>query len=283
MLRRARSGHDGPLLWMTQSSRAHGRNTPAGRCNVGGALLSARRAHLYSHRAAVATGCTGPGTGRARQTAAGISHHRRGDDCFSHSVDVPRRLCPSLVRQAPGTTNFALSAVAPFAFYRMGGDSLVIALALPYTGLYGAPLPYRDTIIFITFVIILITLVAQGLTLAPAIRTLRIAGGNEEDAEERLARHISLRAAEAALDRFEADGAGELASAAELRQITARKLHNLDGSSATASAHIRPRLAMLRAAREAIIDLRDRGEIGDAVMRHLQTEFDHEEVLLRER
>jgi monovalent cation/hydrogen antiporter len=164
-----------------------------------------------------------------------------------------------------------------------GGDSLVIALALPYTGLYGAPLPYRDTIIFITFVIILITLVAQGLTLAPAIRMLRIAGGNEEDAEERLARHISLRAAEAALDRFEADGAGELASAAELRQITARKLHNLDGSSATASAHIRPRLAMLRAAREAIIDLRDRGEIGDAVMRQLQSEFDHEEVLLRER
>jgi hypothetical protein len=53
--------------------------------------------------------------------------------------------------------------------------------------------------------------------------------------------------------------------------------------AATAYAHIRPRLAMLRAACEAIIDLRDRREIGDAVMRQLQSEFDHEEVLLQER
>jgi hypothetical protein len=33
----------------------------------------------------------------------------------------------------------------------------------------------------------------------------------------------------------------------------------------------------------AIVDLRDRGEIGGAVMRRLQSEFDHEEILLRQR
>ena len=54
-----------------------------------------------------------------------------------------------------------------------GGDSLVIALALPYVALHGAPLPGRDAVIFITFVVILITLVVQGLTLAPLIRLLR--------------------------------------------------------------------------------------------------------------
>jgi hypothetical protein len=42
-------------------------------------------------------------------------------------------------------------------------------------------------------------------------------------------------------------------------------------------------LVLGAAAREAIIDLRDRGEIGDAVMRRLQSEFDHEEVLLHQR
>ena len=40
---------------------------------------------------------------------------------------------------------------------------------------------------------------------------------------------------------------------------------------------------MLKAARDAVIDLRDRGEIGDAVMRQLQNEFDYEEILLRQR
>jgi len=164
-----------------------------------------------------------------------------------------------------------------------GGDSLVIALALPYSGLYGAPLPYRDAIIFITFVIILLTLVGQGLTLAPAIRLLRIAGGSEEDEEVRHARRTSLRAAAAAIDHFAAEGAAELASAAELRQITASRLHNLDCHGSATSTHIRPRLAMLKAAREAVIDLRDRGEIGDAAMRQLQSEFDHEELLLRQR
>jgi monovalent cation/hydrogen antiporter len=164
-----------------------------------------------------------------------------------------------------------------------GGDSLVIALALPYTGLYGAPLPYRDAIIFITFVVILITLVAQGLTLAPAIRMLRIAGGDEEESEERHARRASLRAAAAAIDHFAAEGAEELATATELRQLMASKLHELDGSGPTTPTHLRPRLVMLKAAREAVIDLRDRGEIGDAVMRQLQSEFDHEEVLLRQR
>jgi monovalent cation/hydrogen antiporter len=164
-----------------------------------------------------------------------------------------------------------------------GGDSLVIALALPYTGLYGAPLPYRDSIIFITFVVILITLVAQGLTLAPIIRLLDIAGGNEEAVEERHARRVSLRAAAAALDHFDADGTAEIASAAELRRTADSTLQNLAGDAPVPSAHFRPRLAMLSAAREAVIDLRDRGEIGDAVMRQLQNEFDHEEVLLRQK
>jgi monovalent cation/hydrogen antiporter len=164
-----------------------------------------------------------------------------------------------------------------------GGDSLVIALALPYTGLYGAALPARDAIIFITFIVILITLVAQGLTLAPLVRLLGIVGGGEEDAEERYARRISLRAASEALERFAPGNAAEIASVTELRHINERKQHSRESSVSTTPTHLRPRLAMLAAAREAVVALRDRGEIGDAVMRRLQSEFDHEEVLLHQR
>jgi hypothetical protein len=112
---------------------------------------------------------------------------------------------------------------------------------------------------------------------------LGIVGGNEEDAEERHARHISLRSGADALERFVAEDAGEIASAAELRQITAKKLDDLDDSASAGATHLRPRLAMLAAARDAVIHLRDRGEIGDAVMRRLQSEFDHEEILMRQR
>jgi len=202
--------------------------------------------------------------------------------CIFPGAYIPRWLDRRLGRRTSPYPSWRHLVFGGWAGIR-GGDSLVIALALPFTGLYGAPLPYRDAIIFITFVIILITLVAQGLTLAPLIRILRIAGGNEEDEEERHARRISLRAAADAIDHFAAEGAGELASAAELRQIAADRLQALDSPASTVSTQLRPRLAMLKAAREAVIDLRDRGEIGDAVMRQLQNEFDHEEILLRQR
>jgi CPA1 family monovalent cation:H+ antiporter len=165
-----------------------------------------------------------------------------------------------------------------------GGDSLVIALALPYVGSRGAPLPGREAVIFITFVVIFITLVVQGLTLAPMIRLLGIVGGAEEDAEERYARAASTRAGAEALERFAAEEAGDFEVMTELRKITAHKLERLNGPpTPIAPAHLRPRLAMIAAERETLITLRDRNEISDVVMRRLQREFDHEEVLLHQR
>jgi len=165
-----------------------------------------------------------------------------------------------------------------------GGDSLVIALALPYVALHGASLPGRAAVIFITFVVILITLVVQGLTLAPLIRLLRIAGGKEEEAEERYARTASIQAGAKALERIAAEGPTELETTAELRNLVAHRLEGLDGSaSAAASGHLRARLTMIAEEREAVIALRDRNEISDTVMRRLQQEFDHEEVLLHQR
>ena len=46
-----------------------------------------------------------------------------------------------------------------------GGDSAVIALALPFTTDFGTPFPARALIIFFTFEVIFVTLVLQGLTL----------------------------------------------------------------------------------------------------------------------
>jgi monovalent cation/hydrogen antiporter len=40
-----------------------------------------------------------------------------------------------------------------------------VALAIPYTLVSGAPFPHRDLILFITFGVIIVTLIGQGLML----------------------------------------------------------------------------------------------------------------------
>jgi Na+/H+ antiporter len=145
-----------------------------------------------------------------------------------------------------------------------GGDSLVIALALPYTALYGAPLPGRSSVIFVTFMAILITLVVQGLTLTPFIRLLGIQGGKEEKDEEMTARAACLRARTQTLER--------VANEAEDARVAAET-----------SLPLNIRFAVIAAQRQAVISLRDCNEISDAVLRRLELEFDYEEMLLNQR
>ena len=79
--------------------------------------------------------------------------------------------------------------------------SLAAALALPATIQSGAPFPHRDLIVFLTFAVIFVTLVGQGLTLAPLIRRLRLASDSSVVDEERRARVDMGRAALVALQR----------------------------------------------------------------------------------
>jgi Na+/H+ antiporter len=157
-----------------------------------------------------------------------------------------------------------------------GGDSLIIALALPLAVAAGSPLPGRNVIIFITFVVILITLVLQGFTLSPLIRVLRIVGDDQEDQEMTQARSATAKAGASVLDRLEAAG-GDSRLVAELRQISMLRSERPDSAAVSL---VQLRLDMLVAEREAVISMRDRNEISDSVMRTLLGEFDHEEILL---
>ena len=86
-----------------------------------------------------------------------------------------------------------------------GGVSLAAALAIPLETDAGAPFPERDLIIFITFCVILVTLVGQGLTLPLLIRKL---GVHDDGAEEQEELHARLTAAKAALTGSTARGGG---------------------------------------------------------------------------
>ena len=190
-----------------------------------------------------------------------------------------------------------------------GGDSLVIALALPFATASGAPFPARDRILFITFSVILVTLVLQGPTLRPFARALRLrADGRVEDEEA----HARLTAAEAGLRALDAASVASADypevtrylrqrhrqrarrwAAREARQrarmpdapahdhfVTAPSHEAGAIDERRAAEYRRLRSAMIRAEQQALLDLRDRGEIGDDVMRDVQRELDLEQVLL---
>jgi hypothetical protein len=70
--------------------------------------------------------------------------------------------------RAPSARNVAIIAWTG----TRGGDSLVMALAIPQLTALGAPLPGRDLILATSFGVILLTLLAQALTLGPLVRLL---------------------------------------------------------------------------------------------------------------
>jgi CPA1 family monovalent cation:H+ antiporter len=180
-----------------------------------------------------------------------------------------------------------------------GGDSLVIALALPLAVASGRPFPARAPIIFVTFGVILGTLVLQGLTLAPLLRRLRLASDGEEDVEEAHARRVAAEAALHTLDVAAREyGENSLIHDLQLRhrrRLTRwaardRALHGSDaehrglpsgdGAERRATGYRELRSAMIAAERNAIIDLRDRDAISDDVLRRLQRELDLETMML---
>ncbi len=76
-----------------------------------------------------------------------------------------------------------------------GVVSLAAALALPATLDDGSPFPYRNLIVFLTFCVIVVTLVAQGITLPLVIRALGLGGAPMPNCEEEEARRIVAEAA----------------------------------------------------------------------------------------
>jgi CPA1 family monovalent cation:H+ antiporter len=153
-----------------------------------------------------------------------------------------------------------------------GGESLVIALALPLATAAGAALPGRDLIILLTFVVIVATLLLQGLSMGTLTRLLRLRDDGSDVREEALAR-AHLRAAGIACIAAR-ERAGKLAAGVAERAL------ELLRSDAIAAATLDLRGVVLVAQRAALLELFDRGHLGDAVMRRLLRELDLQAALL---
>ena len=172
-----------------------------------------------------------------------------------------------------------------------GGDSLVIALALPLSTSAGGPFPARELIIFITFAVILVTLVIQGFTFGGAVRLLGLKDDGLDREEEIQARRKSLEAGLAHLEVLAQKPDAPEEHIQDLRARHARRLHHLmvkdeavlfPEKRGQLKAYRHLRLEMLQAERKALIQLRDDDEISDGVMQAVQRDLDLEVTLLEQ-
>jgi NhaP-type Na+/H+ or K+/H+ antiporter len=171
-----------------------------------------------------------------------------------------------------------------------GVIALAAALALPEVIADGSPFPQRNLLIFLTFSVILVTLVLQGLTLPPLIRVFGLAGVDGPNLEEKEARRAMVTAA---LEHIKSSQASEdthhLAAAYQdalirykrrLAAITgqAYAAHGIDADDHAQFVELSRQL--LRIERNTAVRLRDEGHINDAVLRQLERELDLNETRL---
>jgi monovalent cation/hydrogen antiporter len=196
---------------------------------------------------------------------------------------LPRLLFPRIRAREPGPP-WQGQVVLAWAGMR-GSVSLAAALAIPLAIDGGGAFPDRSLIVFLTFCVILATLVVQGLTLPLLIRAL---GLEDDGIDDRLEAKARIKAANAALVRLD-----ELVAEGEVREDTAERVRGSytfrrdrfasrfddgddGGIEERSQSYQRLRRELLEAERQAVVELRRRGTINDDVMNRVQRDLDLE-------
>ena len=203
------------------------------------------------------------------------------------AVYLPRWLSPALARRDPPPP-WQWSILLGFVGVR-GVVSLAAALAVPFSTAAGTAFPQRDVILYVTFGVIIVTLVGQGLALPGLVRWLALPHDAEDERRreqdaEIAGRLEALKVAQGRLDRLAADGETDPEVLAILR---ARHNHRADqlpkntasGLQALAEA-AELRAELIGAERKYIYRLLQEGRITDEARRRIERELDLEEESL---
>jgi CPA1 family monovalent cation:H+ antiporter len=168
-----------------------------------------------------------------------------------------------------------------------GVVSLAAALAIPLATSSGAPFPNRDLILFITFGIIVVTLVGQGLLLPTVARWLGLGlhAADERDREQKAelaARSDALKLAQGRLEELAANNQIAPEALAILRarhdyrfgRLPTHEPDQFDAAAAAADA----RSDLIALERQYIYQLLRDGQITDEARRRIERELDLEEA-----
>ena len=204
---------------------------------------------------------------------------------------VPRYLFKKIREREP---NPGWQSVLLVAWSGMRGVvSLASALAIPLTLSGGASFPHRNLILFITFVVILFTLVLQGLSLQPLIRFLKI-GVNEKESEKVQSLALRVQLAESVLAYLDTNYQDEIEQNETYKRVRDRyermievarkKLEQEEAEDETASFLPRYRqmlVEIVEVRRRELNRFRHANEYNEELIREREWELDLEEARLR--
>jgi CPA1 family monovalent cation:H+ antiporter len=168
-----------------------------------------------------------------------------------------------------------------------GGDTLVMALAVPFQTASGAAFPSRQIVVTVAFGVIGLTLLAQGFTLRPLIKRFALPREDPVEAEERRARLDAKHAAIKTLEEIGGLGHIPANALAQMREAIIQRTrldlddtdHSAGHTGLTLEDSIRDAEQQVReASRDAVARLRDEEEIGDAAFRRVISDLDLDEI-----
>jgi Na+/H+ antiporter len=204
---------------------------------------------------------------------------------------LPRWLFPSVRKKDPSPP-WQWPFVLAFTGVR-GIVSLAAALAIPLVTSAGQPFPYRDLILFLTFSVILITLVGQGLLLPWAIRVLGLqhAGRNEREINRIEEYQARFEAVQAAIEQLEQLAAERNLSTEVIEAVRTQHRDRLvhfedrdDGDHKShGDLHDEVERLLIAAERTRINDLFRSGKLKDEARRRIERELDLREAHLSSR
>jgi monovalent cation/hydrogen antiporter len=202
---------------------------------------------------------------------------------------LPRWIAPSLEGRDP-VPSWRYPFIVAFTGVR-GVVSLAAALSVPAIIANGVPFPGRDHVLVITFIVIVVTLIAQGLTLSSVVRWLGLDRLGADQRRERQSREASARieTARAALQRLDTAAADEHLKDELVEPWRTRQQHriaHLEGAESsdrfTEAARVhRVELALVAAERMRLNTLLAEGRISDEIRRRIERDLDLDEERLR--
>ena len=171
---------------------------------------------------------------------------------------------------------------------------MATALAIPMTLLNGSPFPQRNSIIFLAFIVIFITLVVQGLSLPLLIRWLGIKTQTNVDQEEKelqlfianntlqfLETEFSMDVDPKIIEQVKTKYAHSINNLTkEIRIHKVAKRQNNDTPDLPTDPMVNVQLEIKRFQRELLIKLHKEGEFSDDAIRQIERQMDVDELRL---
>ncbi len=194
------------------------------------------------------------------------------------------RVLSRAVRERDPLPSWKAAVVVSWSGMR-GIVSLAAALSLPST------FPQRDLVLFLTFCVIVVTLVGQGLTLPWLVTRLKLEDDKTLEREEAWARFAAAQSGLERIEQLKGEDWVQLELLERLRKLYLGRSQRYSARywgrreielEERAEGMDRLRRELMSSEQKTLIELRDGGTIGDTAMRRVQRELDLEDVRLSE-